>query len=356
MFSGRRRPLKVCVYLAPPFVYRRLDDEGALDGLTIRLWETLARELDLEYTYTEVSTFGEFIRGVTGGDKAAFDLGLTAATVTAARWEVMDFSAPYYTTGLGAMVHRNRTQSILRAIRYVLFGNWRFWALLGASSVGLSVVQYGIDRAAPRPAFKSYTDSLLWATQTLVGGGGSEHVFASAAQRLFGLAAVLLGVTVVASYIGIITSELARAERSAGIRVAADLQRYRVGIMDGGTTAETFLKRYVPLLPPDRILRFPGTQDPMRALLDGVIDVYINDTALLQFGLHTHSGDPQQMDNLYVLPEVEFLSQQAFSIVMPRDRNKTLLDRINRTINRVIESDQWRSWLVEFNLDRRGVD
>lgn len=208
----------------------------------------------------------------------------------------------------------------------------------------------------PRRAFQSFTDSLLWAVEALMSGSSTVQVFASAAQKVLSLVVALLGLTVVASYISLITNELSRVESASDIREARDLQPYRVGVMDDGTTAETFLKRYVPLLPKERRFHYSDTFAAVDALLRGEIDVYVNDIALMQYHLRSHPNDCSRTGEFYVLPNGEFLSQQALSIILPEGTDASFKEAVNKGLLKTIESDEWRAWLSEYGLDKRGAD
>ena len=84
---------------AAPFAMKNAD--GTWIGISIDLWRRIAEEKKIRYRLVETETVPQLIEGVAAGK---FDVAVAALTVTAAREEILDFSAPFYTTGLGIAV------------------------------------------------------------------------------------------------------------------------------------------------------------------------------------------------------------------------------------------------------------
>lgn len=71
--------------------------DGHWQGISVKLWESIAEELSLSYEYQELP-----LQGILDGlsDKS-LDVGFSALTITAEREKLFDFTHPFYTTGLG---------------------------------------------------------------------------------------------------------------------------------------------------------------------------------------------------------------------------------------------------------------
>src|SRR5436190_5613303 len=123
------KELVIATKEAPPFVIKRAD--GTLYGISIDLWRQIADQLHLRYHFSEQATVEDLLSGVQDG---SFDLAIAAVTATAARQRVVDFTQPFYSTGLGVAVpvDDNVWTSILRTI--VSFGF--FPRRAGAASFG----------------------------------------------------------------------------------------------------------------------------------------------------------------------------------------------------------------------------
>ena len=105
-----------------PFVIERGDD--SFDGLTVRLWEHIASELELPFRYEERDLDG-LITGLTDG---SLDLSAAALTITSEREALVDFTHPFFVTGLGLAV-ADRTRGPLGAIAALL--NLQFLWVIG---------------------------------------------------------------------------------------------------------------------------------------------------------------------------------------------------------------------------------
>src|SRR5580704_19002386 len=84
---------------APPFAMKAAD--GSWSGISIDLWRRVADELHLRYRFAEEPNVQGLIDGVVAGK---YDAAVAALTVTAARENLVDFTQPFYVTGLGIAV------------------------------------------------------------------------------------------------------------------------------------------------------------------------------------------------------------------------------------------------------------
>ena len=117
---------------APPFAMKAAD--GSWSGISIDLWRHVADELHLRYRFSEEPTVQGLIDGVAAG---RFDVAVAALTVTAARERIVDFTEPFYATGLGIAVPAGGEASWLPVIRTMTsFG----FAQAIAALVGLAIV------------------------------------------------------------------------------------------------------------------------------------------------------------------------------------------------------------------------
>src|ERR1700741_2984100 len=74
------RELAVGTNVAPPFAMKESD--GTWQGISIELWQRVAKELGLKYRIVEAPTVQDLLDGVASGK---FDVAAAALTVTAAR-------------------------------------------------------------------------------------------------------------------------------------------------------------------------------------------------------------------------------------------------------------------------------
>ncbi len=87
-------PTRVVIKPLKPFVFA----EGeTYRGFSIDLWEEVADRLNLDYEYVYVDTVTEQLDAVREGRG---DLGITGITITKEREQALDFSLPYFRSGL----------------------------------------------------------------------------------------------------------------------------------------------------------------------------------------------------------------------------------------------------------------
>jgi polar amino acid transport system substrate-binding protein len=90
----------VGVFEAPPFAME--DGNGNWDGIAVRLWRHVAGDLGLQYDLREMSV-PDLLAAIKDGELAA----VLTAVATAERERLVDFSHPYYSTGLGIAVPKH---------------------------------------------------------------------------------------------------------------------------------------------------------------------------------------------------------------------------------------------------------
>jgi polar amino acid transport system substrate-binding protein len=107
--------LVVGTRVAPPFSMKGQD--GAWEGISIDLWRHVAERLHLRYRIEERGSVKELVDAVATGQ---MDVAVAALTVTADRRKVMDFTQPFFETGLGVAVPRSDISAWLPVIRTFL--------------------------------------------------------------------------------------------------------------------------------------------------------------------------------------------------------------------------------------------
>ena len=131
--------LSVGTKAAPPFVIE--GDDGRFSGISIALWEAVAERLGRKYEYAHSDLAGLF----SGLEDGRLDVSVAALTVTADREARIDFTYPFYSTGLGdrragpdgnrLLVRRSRGFFLL-AVLHGARQRWR-WCCWASVSPGM---------------------------------------------------------------------------------------------------------------------------------------------------------------------------------------------------------------------------
>ncbi len=85
-----------------PFEFKGAD--GKYTGFDIDLWEAIAADLKLDYTLKPMP----FEKLLPALEKGEIQVALAAITITAEREKVLDFSYPYFDSGLGLLIRDDR--------------------------------------------------------------------------------------------------------------------------------------------------------------------------------------------------------------------------------------------------------
>jgi polar amino acid transport system substrate-binding protein len=270
------RRLRVATKVIAPFVLA--ETEPPL-GFSIDLWSEVARRMRVEFTWEIVSTLPELLAAVRSG-KA--DVAIAAITITPQREKVVDFSYPYFDSGLQIMVraqNENTFMSTFRAIPWLAIAS-----LLGAAFIViflLANVLWVIERRHNRNFQKPYLRAIgegLWGTMLIIATG--EHGDRDAPRGLKRLAVAvmwLLGVVLIAQLTATVTSSQTVQRLRSSIQGPDDLPGKSIASVPG-TVADDYLTQ--------RGLPFAGVKDgpdAIRMLVQGDVQAVVFDAPTLRY-------------------------------------------------------------------------
>jgi polar amino acid transport system substrate-binding protein len=269
------RELVIGTKEAPPFSMKAAN--GTWQGISIDLWRRIATEIGVKYRLVEEATVQELIEGVASG---RFDVGVGAITVTAARDQLVDFSHPYYATGLGIAVPAERTASwwpVLRAMTSFGFAQ-AVMALIGlAFLVGFLVwfferrhnEDFGGD------VKRGLSSGVLWSTTAMTQRQSSAFSPRTLPGRIIAVIWMVVSIIAVAVFTAGITSALTTKKLRGDVDTVADLTSARVGAVTGTSTEEALVRMH--LVPRG----FETAQLGLRALREKQIDAFVYDRPLV---------------------------------------------------------------------------
>ncbi|HET7866521.1 MAG TPA: transporter substrate-binding domain-containing protein [Burkholderiaceae bacterium] len=292
-------PLKVGVKYAPPFVME--NDKKGWQGLAVEMWETIALCLGTRHEYIEFATTEELLAAI---EKHDVDVGVGALSITSAREQRVDFSHPYYTGSLGAIV-RDVTQA--RGFLDVLKGFLRPEVVLIVLGLVLSTVliAYTYWRVeGPRgnrffgdgPA-RGFYNATLWAVQLVFSGRGDPFEVQHRAGQLFVLFLTFFGVTIVSGVTAIITSSLTLQGIEWRIQNVADLKKLDLGVMITGQARDWALRERLYV---KQLRSWPEVQ---RRFDEKSIDAFVHDRDILLYLVKDGYLKDVRVEPLSFMPE-----------------------------------------------------
>ncbi len=106
MLAAPAQAERLTIAIPSSFVPFMFEQDGERTGFEVELWEAIAAENDWDFDYNTMNFSGILTALQTGRADGA----IAAITVTDARKEAMDFSEPYYDSGLMLMVRTDNDQ------------------------------------------------------------------------------------------------------------------------------------------------------------------------------------------------------------------------------------------------------
>jgi ABC-type amino acid transport substrate-binding protein len=236
------RSLRVATGLIAPFVLKEGDQ---LTGFSVDLWYALARQLDLTSSFVEFKSSSEQVQAVERGE---VDVAISAITMTVKREELVDFSHPYFESGLQVMVLTEGDDSARATMEAILSpGLWRFLAAAVVIVFLLANVLWLVERKTNRHFQGGYVRGVLeglWGVVLIVATG--EHGDRDTPRWLKRLTVGsmwLLGVVLVAQFTAIVTSSMTVQQLRSSIRGPDDLPGKTIATKPGTTAADYLTQR-----------------------------------------------------------------------------------------------------------------
>ncbi len=329
------QPERVAVKVSEPFVIK--GDGGEWSGLSIALWSHVAGQMDIEYDLVETDIPG-MIDGVADG---TFSAGVGALSLTAERETRIDFSHPFFRSGLGIAVPYEGGGSFLRAVLGIF--TLGFATAVGALALVLAAVGVVVWLVERRRNPEHFGGGVLkgigsgfWfsaVTMTTVGYGDKAPV--GPIGRLVTLVWMFASIIIISTFTGAIASALT-ADRLAGdVAGPADLPRVRVGAVEGAASVARLRERGV------RPSLYASIDEGLEAVADGRIDAFVHDRPLLAWAID--QGGRGLAGRVRLL-EVAF-DPQPYALALPPGTDRR--EEVNRLVLEYTASPEWRKTLTD---------
>ena len=281
--------LKVAVLVSEPFVIK---DHSGYTGLAIELWEHVAGQLGITYEYEQVNDIPSLLNKITVGDA---DVALTELTVTSDRMRYMDFTQPWFDSGLRIMVHHQNLRGFSGFIQTLQeSGHMTTIMLLFAVIIFMTLFLTWIDRRFD-PEFPARWSSGIaesfYHVMSLVTSGSTNHkpMFGS-----FGRVIAAMWLVVGAGIVTYVTSTVTAVittntleerffrQQSSKIQGLDGLKGSSVGVLTGSVAAIPLRERDI------NVMEFDSIERLINAVSEGKIDALLADEPSLDYYLLHH--------------------------------------------------------------------
>jgi ABC-type amino acid transport substrate-binding protein len=325
-------PMVIGTRQVPPFAMR--DADGSWSGIAIDLWAQIAERLGLKYRLVELE-LSEMIDALADRE---VDAVVAALTITSAREQRVDFTQPFYTSGLGIAVAKHPEAGFVAILQRLFSGRFlhSVAALLGLLTL-IAVLIWLAERRRNAHFHgglaRGIGSGLWWSAVTMTTVGYGDKAPVTAIGRGIALVWMFTSVVIVSSFTAAIATALTVGELRHPIRSPSDLYGTRVITVADSTSAE-FLN--------DHLISFknvPTLAQALDQLAAGDADAVLYDKPILRFLI---AG--QYANSLRVLPHI--LQRQDYGIAL--QQASPLREPINLELLEITRSEEWAADLERY--------
>ncbi|MGF1458185.1 MAG: glycine betaine/L-proline ABC transporter substrate-binding protein ProX [Leptolyngbyaceae cyanobacterium] len=283
-------PLRVVTQRFEPFV---IYENQQYQGFSLDLWDAIAQELDLSYDLVGVNSVAKLLDEV---ERGAADVAIAGISITSQREATLDFSYPYYESGLQVLVP-NEASEVSKLITVVLavLRSPRLYYGIGILILILLIVAHLLwfsernhNSQFPDDYWHGIWEAFWWAAVTVTTVGYGDKVPQRFAGRFFGLLWMFSGYFVFAYFTASIATTFTVQELQGVINGLEDLPGKRIATVTQSAAAE-FLDEQTNLLYQD----YDTLGDLYAAVIDEeAIDAVVYDAPVLQYFV-SHQGQGQ---------------------------------------------------------------
>ena len=328
-----RQPLVVGIKSAPPFAIE--GSEGQWQGITVALWEHIAEELALDYRWQQTDLEG-LVEGVAEG---RLDVGAAALTITPQREERLDFTHPFYTTGLGIAVETSQGQPWLTVLRR--FASWQFLSVVGLLALvllGSGLLIWLFERRHNAEQFGGGTvrgigDGFWWSAVTMTTVGYGDKAPITLGGRIVALVWMFAGIIIISSFTAAITSSLTVGEMQSAVQGTEDLNAARVGSVADSTAAQWLQEQRI------NFKAYPDVSAALEELKAQRLEAVVYDAPILRYLI-------QQEYPSRLITLADTFKRQDYALAL--NEGSELREEINRVLLERIQSEAWEDTLYRY--------
>ncbi|MDD5201322.1 MAG: transporter substrate-binding domain-containing protein [Terrimicrobiaceae bacterium] len=253
-------------------------------GFAMDLWDDVAREIGVPYDVTVADTAQKMVDAV---ENKTADIAVGALSITAEREKVIEFSQPFYESGLQILV--SKSGGLTDTVRSLL-GNLLNWQVLGgfALALGIMVVishlvwmhEHPVNEAMwPRSYLAGMWESFWWTISMFLVGGADNKGPIGVGGRIVAIVWMMISIVSISLLTASFSATLTVNSLNGDINGPEDLPNKEVATIKG-SAAETWLQKHGSIVD-----AFPDVPACVAALNAGKVKAVVFDAPILKYAM-----------------------------------------------------------------------
>jgi ABC-type amino acid transport substrate-binding protein len=323
------------VKITPPFITKNAD---SYSGLSIELWESIARKLNYSYSYREMDLSGL----ISALENDEIDICINPLTVTSERVADFDFTQPFFITNLSIAAGEEGTQIVQFLKNFFSVTFFKAVGLLFSVILVFGVLVWVFERRHNEEMFgdglTGIWHGIWWSAVTMTTVGYGDKAPKTVGGKVIGLIWMFTAIIIISGFTASIASALTINNMGSSIQSPSDLKRVETGVL-GNSSSEAYMYQHGYATQP-----FNDANDALSALAEGKIDAFVYDEPILRYLIQDNSYG----NNVGILP-IRF-NTQYYGFALPK-ANKKRIDAINPVLLEEIKSARWQRTQQRYGLD-----
>jgi len=324
--------VRVATKSFPPFVF---EDSGKYAGFSIDLWNEIAKELDLDSEIYGEKTISDLLSSISDGKS---DIGMAGITMTTQREENVDFSYPFFESGLQILVSSKNVYPWEMVISFlfspILWSTIIFLIIVISIAAHLMwILERKNNPEFPEKYIEGIWEAFWWAVVTVVTVGYGDKTPKGVAGRVVATVWMFTGVMLISYFTASVTSALTVEKLDNNITTIQDLHNKLVGTVRD-TTAEEFLGSTKV-----NMVLFDSIEQAYIALEEGKIKAIVYDAPVLRYYAKTESNGTAKVVGAVFGKQSYGIALKSNSPYRESINQAILLLKENGTYDRIYE--QW---------------
>ncbi|AFZ36178.1 amino acid ABC transporter substrate-binding protein, PAAT family [Stanieria cyanosphaera PCC 7437] len=325
-----------------PFAPFAFIQNGQYIGFSIDLWNAIANQLNIEYELYGEETVTDLLNSVSS---SSTDVAIAGITITAEREKTVDFSHPFFESGLQIMVPLRSNSlavpSFLGIIFSPIFLN-TIGVLLVVILISAHLLWFFERKHNPEMFPKEYLSGIgeacWWSVVTVVTVGYGDKTPKGIPGRMIAVVWMFSGVLLISYFTASISSALTVQKLENSIQGIESLNGKRVATVKGSTASQ-----YLANLPIN-ITEFEQVEDVFKSLEEHQVDAVVYDAPVLK-----HYASQQGVGKVQVVGSV--FAKQSYGIALKQD--SLYREQINQALLKLQENgtyeELYEKWFGQVN-------